>query len=68
MPEQPLVKAESREEKIERLETQGSLDPTCPGCKEFYEHQTLSPFAPSHRASAGCESGRRPHCTCDTCF
>jgi hypothetical protein len=23
---------------------------------------------PSHDASPRCESGKRPHCTCDTCF
>lgn len=23
---------------------------------------------PSHDASPRCESGRRPHCTCDTCW
>lgn len=25
-------------------------------------------FAPSHAASPRCQSGKRPHCTCDTCF
>jgi hypothetical protein len=25
-------------------------------------------FFPSHEATASCRSGRRPHCTCDTCF
>lgn len=25
-------------------------------------------FAPSHTPSAYCASGKRPHCTCDTCF
>jgi hypothetical protein len=25
-------------------------------------------FAPSHTASPRCMSGKRPHCTCDTCF
>jgi hypothetical protein len=23
---------------------------------------------PSHDASSACESGKRPHCTCDACF
>lgn len=23
---------------------------------------------PSHTASLRCQSGKRPHCTCDTCF
>lgn len=25
-------------------------------------------FFPHHNASASCRSGRRNHCTCDTCF
>jgi len=25
-------------------------------------------FGPRHEASRRCESGKRPHCTCDTCF
>ena len=25
-------------------------------------------FFPPHNASPQCESGRRNHCTCDTCF
>ena len=25
-------------------------------------------FFPPHNASARCRSGRRAHCTCDTCF
>lgn len=25
-------------------------------------------FFPSHDASEGCQSGKHPHCTCDTCF
>jgi len=27
-----------------------------------------SRFMPSHNASTRCRSGRRNHCTCDTCF
>lgn len=26
------------------------------------------PMIPSHTPSERCESGKRPHCTCDTCF
>lgn len=25
-------------------------------------------FGPSHFASPNCQSGRRPHCSCDLCF
>src|SRR5258708_735162 len=35
-------------------------------CNQCQEH--LGEFYPSHFASQGCESGKRPHCTCDTCF
>lgn len=59
---------ESREQKIARLEASGDLDPGCHGCREFYAHPTLTPFAPPHKASRSCESGKRAHCTCDSCF
>ena len=57
-----------RQERIKRMERMGLLDPDCSGCREFYKHPTVSPFAPNHNASEGCESGKRPHCTCDACF
>ena len=38
-------------------------------CKECdrYRAEGVS-FHPSHTASPNCQSGRRAHCTCDTCF
>jgi hypothetical protein len=27
-----------------------------------------STYHPNHNASPRCQSGRRDHCTCDTCF
>lgn len=37
----------------------------CPGCVS----QILNGgFGPSHRVSGYCQSGKRPHCTCDMCF
>ena len=60
---------ELREEKIARLEASGDLDPNCITCqKYFYTDPNVDPFAPRHKASSLCESGHRPHCTCDTCF
>lgn len=63
---------ESREEKklkrIVRMEVMGALDRTCSRCREFYDHPDGTPFAPDHKASDHCESGKRPHCTCDRCF
>lgn len=46
-------------------------EPTCATCQRYYaEHMKKgsAPFAPHHRASAGCESGKQPHCTCDRCW
>lgn len=37
------------------------------GCKYCFEHQLVD-MMPPHEASRGCQSGRRPHCTCDRCF
>lgn len=35
------------------------------GCQYIYGE---GGFGPNHYASSGCKSGRRNHCTCDTCF
>ncbi len=60
---------------IARLENHGYLDPACKGCQESYAHYRtkwepggLGPFVPSHKPSPLCESGKRPHCTCDMCW
>lgn len=61
---------ETREEAIARWEREGWLDRDCPGCQDFYTF-TGYPFdyhAPNHKASPGCESGKRPHCTCASCW
>lgn len=59
---------ETRVERLARLEAMGLIDPTCAGCREWYEHPNADPFAPHHKASNLCESGKRPHCTCEVCF
>jgi hypothetical protein len=61
---------ETREQAIARLEASGDLDPTCNGCRERYESKGMpyDVFAPRHKASDRCQSGKRSHCTCDTCF
>lgn len=65
-------KPESPEQTIARLEKSGDLDPNCAMCRDhFYPSFRAGkgfPFAPSHKASSMCLSGRRPHCSCDTCF
>lgn len=60
----------TRPEAIQRWEKNGWLDPECPGCKEFYasDQMPYEVFAPRHNASFGCQSGMKPHCTCDSCF
>lgn len=63
---------ETIDQRIARLEKLGMLDPECPTCqREFYPRYRAgkdAPFAPPHRSSSNCQSGKYPHCTCDTCF
>jgi hypothetical protein len=63
---------ETRDEAIARLEASGDLDPSCAFCqREIYSQTKAMPqdvFCPRHKASSLCESGKRAHCTCDTCF
>lgn len=39
-------------------------DGSCPTCNELRPGE----MCPPHDASARCESGRRNHCSCDTCY
>ena len=60
---------ETREEVIARWERTGDLDPDCSGCQERYAAaDPRSVFAPYHKPSRNCESGKYAHCTCDKCF
>jgi hypothetical protein len=40
----------------------------CPEADDCNFRRPAFGFAPSHKASERCMSGKRPHCTCDTCF
>jgi len=40
------------------------MEEGCPTCAEL----ARGSFGPSHDPSPRCESGKRPHCTCDVCF
>jgi hypothetical protein len=65
------MRNETTEEKIARLEREGYLDPGCPTCVEYFYpalEKGKTPFAPNHKASEQCKSGKRNHCTCDACF
>lgn len=58
---------------LARWEREGFAAPACEGCREVYnavaqgQHPSRV-FAPRHKPSDRCESGKRPHCACDTCF
>lgn len=68
----------TNQEKIKQLEESGHLDSNCKMCIEIFYHYYLniwregefkpSPFAPMHKASSRCQSGKNNHCTCDVCF
>lgn len=66
------MNTETPEEKIRRLEKMGYLAPDCRTCQDDAYPALIAgkafPFGPSHRASDRCLSGRRNHCSCDTCF
>lgn len=65
----PFGNSETRKERIERLERMGMLDPDCKTCQEyFYTHHSLEPFYPRHKPGSMCQSGKKPHCTCPTCW
>lgn len=59
---------------VKNLESRGELDPNCKFCKDhFYSRiekgELISNiFAPRHKASLNCRSGKHSHCTCDCCF
>ena len=59
---------------IKDLEISGDIDPTCETCiKIFYPNlrqgvKIYNIFAPRHKASNRCQSGKHPHCSCDICF
>lgn len=62
---------ETVDERITRLEELGYIDKNCKTCqKEYYPaiKEGRIAYGPKHKASERCESGKRPHCTCDTCF
>lgn len=40
------------------------MEEGCATCAEL----ARGSFGPSHDPSPRCESGKRPHCTCDICF
>jgi len=59
---------------ITQFEREKELDPNCKTCVEVFYAQLLAGknfsdiFAPRHKASDKCKSGKHTHCSCDTCF
>ncbi len=48
-----------------KSERRHKLEPgECIAC----DREREASFCPYHDASPRCESGKRPHCTCDVCF
>lgn len=43
---------------------QATAEAECSYCVEYKGDSMM----PAHTASAHCESGKRPHCTCDVCY
>ncbi len=37
-------------------------------CVECADIKKQGGFGPPHKPSTYCESGKKPHCTCDACF
>lgn len=65
----PRQEAQTGDEWRARNQANGNYDPNCVGCEE--RKTAINPwsvFAPNHKASSGCESGKREHCTCNYCF
>ena len=42
--------------------------PEVPGCRACAIISIEGGFGPPHNASQRCKSGKRNHCSCDTCF
>jgi hypothetical protein len=54
---------------LSRWESEGVVVPDCPGCRSRYEAaDPRAVFAPWHKPSQRCESGKQPHCACAACF
>lgn len=64
--EQARVPTLTEEQVIAQRVASGSIVKGCSGCEPFFRDPNA--MAPRHKASDRCRSGKRSHCTCDTCF
>lgn len=55
-----------RPEVDERLVRDAARWPDCDECQRGLARDDR--MLPMHTASEACESGKRAHCTCDTCY
>lgn len=60
------VPTETEDEQIAWMVSQGFIVEGCKGCEVFFREPGA--FAPRHKASSMCRSGKRSHCSCDCCF
>lgn len=65
-PDHKVVWTEYTQEKAARRARQYNVGTRVPGCKTCDDPTYTQ--GPDHTPSRNCESGKRPHCTCDTCF
>lgn len=62
----PVESMRTVEEDIKRLEEIGQLVPGCISCDLRRESpDPANWFGPRHKPSPHCESGKRPHCSCE---
>lgn len=64
-PSNPTGASDARITKVYKG-TQVLRDADCPICLPAM--QGVEKMVPYHEASPRCESGKRNHCSCDTCF
>jgi hypothetical protein len=62
----PLVDADPRDTAVAVKHRHKAPEGECAICDR--ERAAGNNFHPPHDASDRCESGKRPHCSCDTCF
>jgi hypothetical protein len=62
----PMTAQEKRLARGERMQVQ--RDGSCEFCNKWGPAPGEIKLFPSHDPSTRCESGKRSHCTCDTCF
>lgn len=63
----PIVRTENERTRLQNLNWERVRRRSHGECA-YCDNWGDDPMMPRHAASERCESGKRPHCTCDTCF